>query len=179
MSNTTVINLLSGSGTGKSTLASGLFYTMKSENKSVELVTEFIKGLAWQGHKIGPLDQFWISGEQSRREASLYGKVDYIITDSPLLLSPAYESFYKGKSIVDEAVNKFLLQAEELGVEHKNYFLKRNKVFDPRGRYETEQQAKDFDEFLLDRLNFNDISYTYVDVPDSERISFILNHVYR
>ena len=44
---TRVINLLGAPGAGKSTAAAGLFYRMKKEFLSVELVTEYAKDLIY------------------------------------------------------------------------------------------------------------------------------------
>ena len=167
---TQVINILGGSGLGKSTLAAGLFYEMKSQGMSVELVTEYVKQWAWKGHKVSPLDQPLIFGHQSNLEASLYGKVDYIITDSPLLISSVYEKFYNGESIVEEAVHKFMRRAEAQGVVYHNFLLTRNKAFDPRGRYETEEQAKQVDKLIESSLQ----DYMLLNCSDRDRVTQIL-----
>lgn len=175
--NTSVINILGGSGLGKSTLAAGLFYEMKMQGKSVELVTEYVKQWAWQSRKIAPLDQPLIFGHQSNLEASLYGRVDYIVTDSPLLISPIYEKFYNGESIVEESMNKFMNRAKAKGVVYNNFLLARNKPFDPRGRYETEHQAKQVDNLLLDYLDSTNTPYVLLTCPDRDRIEYIMHFI--
>ena len=84
---TKIINIIAGSGCGKTTTAAGLFYEMKKLGLSVELVQEFVKTWAWQGKEIVREDQPTILDEQHNREMMLYNKVDFIITDSPIILS--------------------------------------------------------------------------------------------
>jgi ATP:corrinoid adenosyltransferase len=91
---TKVINMFGGSGIGKSTTAAGLYHQMKLQGLNVELVREYVKGWAWAGTKVNTYDQVYIFGKQARSEYMLYGKVDYIVTDSPILLSPIYDRYY-------------------------------------------------------------------------------------
>lgn len=174
---TKVINLFGGSGLGKSTTAAGLYYEMKLRGFHVELVREYVKQWAWEGTKVGPYDQLYLLGKQSKYESRLYGKVDYIITDSPLLLSPIYESFYAGKTIVREAALGFLEKAKANGVDHYNFILERHKPFDTRGRYETEEQARQVDQHVLLCLSGWGIPFTPVAADDRERVPEIIKAV--
>ncbi len=54
----TIINLLGGPGSGKSTTAAGLFNIMKTEGMSVEFAGEFAKDLTWSERKFCLTDQF-------------------------------------------------------------------------------------------------------------------------
>lgn len=163
---TTLINIYGGSGSGKSTVAAGLYYDMKVKGINCELVTEFVKQWAWEQRTIGPFDQLFISGNQSYNESRLYGKVDYIIADSPLLLGPIYEMFYNnGKSTSLDSVLNFIKLAEK-SIKTKNFFLNRNVPFSNNGRYETEDQADEFDNFLKYILNDLEISYIMVNNKD-------------
>ena len=174
---TVVVNMLGGSGIGKSTTAAGLYYNMKLEGMNVELVREYVKVLAWQGTKIGQFDQVNIFGEQCKLEHTLYGKVDYIVTDSPILLAPVYEVFYHGDSIIEEAAVKFLNKAEVEGIKHINIILQRNKPYDERGRYQTEEEALDVDKRTLNFLNKYRMPYYEVGGPDDKRVEKILKIV--
>lgn len=166
---TIVINLLAGSGVGKSTTAADLFAKLKLRKYNAELVQEFVKKWAWQGRKPTGFDQVYLFGKQAQSESCLYGKVDYIVTDSPLLLSGFYEGYHLKREIVLPAVLNFLDYAKENGVIHKNYFLSRNKPFDPRGRYETAEEAKNVDVLLKDFLAKHQIDYKFLDVDDELR----------
>jgi nicotinamide riboside kinase len=170
--------MFGGSGIGKSTTAAGLYHSMKLDGCNVELVREYVKAWAWAGTKVNMYDQIYIFGKQARSEYSLYGKVDYIVTDSPILLSPIYDRFYNGKdAIIEESALKFIKKAQNNGVEHINFLLERQKAFNPEGRYETEEQAKAVDVFVKNFLNENDIPYYVLSCPDEERIKSILNSI--
>ena len=171
---TKVINMLGGSGIGKSTTAAGLYYHMKLAHKNVELVREYVKLLAWQGIKPGQYDQVNIFGEQCKLEHSLYGKVDYIITDSPIVLAPIYENFYHGDSMTEEAAIKFLNKSKDNGVEHINILLARGKDYDSNGRYQTLEEAIEVDRRVCNFLFKYGMDYVVVDGPEEERVKKIM-----
>src|SRR6266446_4338308 len=85
-----VINLFGGPGTGKSTVASDLFALMKWQNMNVELVTEFAKEVTWEKHHNIFNDQLYILAQQNRRLERLKDQVNYVISDSPILMYQAY-----------------------------------------------------------------------------------------
>jgi len=172
---TKVINLLGGSSVGKSTTSCGLYYNMKLKKINVELVREYVKMWAWLGREVHPYDQIYISGKQAQLESSLYNKVDYIITDSPLLLGPIYELFYTKNSIVLPSVQRQLNYAKENAVEHINYVLERHQKYSQLGRFQNEESAKAFDKFLIEWLNNLNIKYKICKVPDLERVDWILS----
>lgn len=174
---TLVINMLGGSGIGKSTIAAGLYYHMKLEHMNVELVREYVKILAWQGAKISRFDQVNIFGEQCKLEHTLYNKVDYIITDSPIVLAPIYEIFYHGDSIMQEAALKFLVKAKEDGVRQLNIVLERNKPYDTKGRFQTEEEARSVDALTLDFLDKYNIAYSVVSGSEQDRVKQIMELV--
>jgi nicotinamide riboside kinase len=174
---TKVINLFGGSGSGKSTLAAGLFHAMKVQGLNVELVTEFIKGMAWEGVIPSKYDQPYIFGNQSKNESRLYGKVDYVITDSPLLLGPVYEQFYTGESLTETSVLSFLDRAKNNKVEHINFFLERYKPFNPAGRFETEDKAKEIDGLIKTKLVDLNTPFININKDIEDKIQFILQCV--
>ena len=170
--------MLGGSGIGKSTIAAGLYYNMKLKHINVELVREYVKILAWQGASIGQFDQVNIFGEQCKLEHTLYGKVDYIVTDSPILLAPVYEYFYHNDSMMEEAALKFIRKAKESGVTHLNFLLHRGKDYDTKGRYQTEEEAKTVDFLTKDFLNKHSIPYIEVSGPEDVRVKRIMEIVF-
>lgn len=177
---TTIINLYGGSGVGKSTVAALLFAQMKMFRMDVELVREYVKLWAWSGKQIRPADQIYLLGKQSAYESTLYGKVDFIVTDSPVMLAGAYAEWHSGQEgvYVSEAAKSFYAVSEKShNVRYLNYFLGRNNAFDPRGRYETEEEAKSFDKFLMAQLTKYIGSYLIVHGSEQEKVNTILHDV--
>jgi hypothetical protein len=120
----------------------------------VELVREYVKYWAWNDRKVREWDQLYLLGKQSAYESMLYGKVDFIVTDSPILLAGIYQEYRSGGAdkYVGEAAKAFMKHAEDNGVEFMNFVLDRTKPFDPRGRWETEEQAREIDKFVWNYL---------------------------
>lgn len=167
--------MLGGSGVGKSTLAAGLYYQMKLAHKNVELVREYVKLLAWQGIKPGQYDQVNIFGEQCKLEHSLYGKVEYIVTDSPIILAPIYEHFYHGDSMTEEAAIKFLEKSKNNGVEHINLVLTRGKEYDTEGRFQTLEEAQQVDTMVRNFLFKYNMPFIEIHGPEQERVKRIMD----
>ena len=177
---TTVINLYGGSGVGKSTVAALLFAQMKMFRMDVELVREFVKLWAWSGKQIRPADQIYLLGKQSAYESLLYDKVEYIVTDSPVMLAGAYAEWHSGADgvYVSEAAKSFYEMSEKShNVTYHNYFLARNNTFDPKGRYETEEEAKSFDKFLMAHLAGRIGPYMIVHGSEQEKVNAILHDI--
>jgi hypothetical protein len=91
--NTLHINLYGIPGTGKSGVARGVAQLLGRAGYDVELVQEYARELARDGRLIfmdpqtgerREADQFVISAEQYRRQASYDGKVQVVVTDSGL-----------------------------------------------------------------------------------------------
>lgn len=174
---TFVVNLLGGSGLGKSTTAALVFGELKRRGQVTELVREFVKEWAWSGKKVGPFGQSIIYGQQLERESSLYGKVDFIVTDSPLVLCPVYQAHYNKNESIKHCVLADLKTAQDMGVVHLNYLLKRNKPFDPRGRYEDEKTAKLIDRKVEAFLTYHGLDYIPVDCSDDDKVKFIADSI--
>jgi len=157
--NTRVVNLFAGPGAGKSTLAAEIFYKLKNLGYSCEMVREYVKEWAWAGRKISAFDQFYIAATQAQIESTLYGKVEFLISDSPLLLGCFYEKYNHGDSIALPSAIRLMNRAERLGVEYFNFYLIREKDYDSRGRYESKEEASELDGHLEQFLMNNGINY--------------------
>lgn len=156
MSRTTVLALYGGPGSGKSTTAASIFAHLKQEGINAELVTEYVKGWAWTDRKIGPLDQFYLFGKQLHRESNLYGRVDVLVTDSPIGVSAYYANKYAAPEIGAAMIaNHAAVRAQRLA-DYVDVALVRTKAYNPKGRYETEEQARLIDgemrSFMTDKL---------------------------
>lgn len=126
MKKTIVINLFAGPGGGKSTLAAALFAKMKENDINCEMVREYVKSWAWQEREIKTTDQLYVLAKQSQAESILYGKVDYVITDCPIMLPGVYQLLYHKGTYIGDAAFGFLSDASDVGVIFNNYILNRN-----------------------------------------------------
>ena len=87
---TILINLLGSPSAGKSTAARKLFSRLKDMYLNVEFVPEYVKSWAWDNREIKPYDQFYFFGKEAHNQSHLFNKVDFIISDSPVLLTAVY-----------------------------------------------------------------------------------------
>lgn len=152
-----VINLFGGPGSGKSTTAAGLFYHMKLQGESVDLVTEYAKELVWEGRLEDMLDkQEDIFIEQQSRIRRLRDNVDYAIVDSPLLFSYIYPKMNELQKGIDRwpALNEFLtfVAAVNDTYDNINIFLDRPESFEANGRDHNLQEAQEIDNAIQDTL---------------------------
>ena len=167
---TKVINIFGGPGSGKSTTAAGLFYRMKEDQLSVEHVTEYVKKWAWEGRLPGKFDQIYITGKQCKAEYMLYDKVDYVVTDSPCILGSFYDGYYnKEDKLVDDVVDRFMIQSQKEGVEYINIVITRSKPFVNAGRFSNELESRLIDDHLKDFLIEKRIDYCEIQSGDVDR----------
>ena len=89
-----LINLFGGPGIGKSSIAAGITYKLKKKHISCNNPYEFPKRLAWDKNIPAISDQLYVFANQHRGIAECYGKVDYIVIDSPILFSTIYHRYY-------------------------------------------------------------------------------------
>lgn len=130
---TKVINLFGNPGSGKSTVAAYLFSELKSRGLEVELVTETAKDLVWDEDRKRLSNQMYVFSTQLHRVDRLIGKVQYIITDSPLLLQIGY---YKERNLPASKSFKKLCIAYNKRYNNINIWLKPNKNISQVGRAE-------------------------------------------
>lgn len=171
---TKVINLLGGPGVGKSSIAALIYGKMKLQGYNVELAREVAKDWAWEGRIPGTYDQTYLFGAQSRVESRLYGKVDYIISESPLILSAIYELFYFEDSIIEPSIVKYLTKVKKNGILHSNYLLSRKEGYENTGRHQTEDEAKTIDTSIVDFLNKHEYEYIRVTSSIDNRVDDII-----
>jgi len=158
---TLVVNLFAGPSTGKSSTMAGLFSELKWRGLDCEMAPEFAKEKVWEESKKILSNQIYVFGKQLHTIHRVMGKVDCVITDSPLLLSLIY-----GKNQVpsfEGLVTEVFNQQWSL-----NIFLKRLKKFNPNGRLQNEEQAKQIDRDILAMLKRKEVDFIEIDSkPDS------------
>jgi len=153
---TLLVNFYAGPGTGKSSTMAGVFSELKWMGINCEMAPEFAKEKVWEG-SLNILDnQIYVFGKQLHTIHRLLGKVDVIITDSPLLLSIIY-----GKNECPEF--KDLVLAVHNGLNNWNIFLNRIKKFNPSGRLQNEKESIEIDNRILKLLGDNKIKFDRYD----------------
>lgn len=176
---TTIINLYGGPGSGKSTSAAYFYYLLKTQGKNVELVREYVKDWAWESRPMSTYDQIYFLGKQVRRESMLYGKVQYIVTDSPVMMNLYYAQRYCSVSLAEgirAATLSFYRQGIEDGHNHIHVMLERNKPYQGEGRYQTESEAKEIDvgvQQVLSNLKFPMVHST----PDEDQLKLVWDKI--
>ncbi len=151
---TKVINLFAGPGAGKSTTAAGIFHLLKLRGYNCELVHEFAKDLTWRERYNTLSVQPYVFGKQLERIESLIDKVDFIVTDSPILLSAIYvEGSKYPLSFAKSVIDIFKL------FNNRNYFLWRSKEYLQIGRSQTLAQSQLLDHRIRELLVLEHIDY--------------------
>ena len=169
---TKVINLLAGPSAGKSTNAFGLMHHLKKNRINCEMASEFAKDLVWNKNWESLDDQLLIFGEQHARMYRLLGQVDYIVTDSPLLLSAIYMrdglKKYKPHPEIDVDFEKFVIDIFNR-FENYNYYVDRGeRKFIQEGRTQDKARAIEKDNQVRELLERRAIPYKVV--PNYEAI---------
>lgn len=167
--NTTIINLYGGPGSGKSTGAAFLFHKLKTQGSNVELVREYVKEWVWTARKFSTYDQIYFLGKQVRQESLLFGKVDVIVTDAPVLMNLYYAQKYCPVVIsegVRAATLAFYKQSEDDGHKHIHVFLNRTKPYLSHGRYQTEDEAKEIDDEV--RKVLRHLKFPFIETTSEE-----------
>ena len=169
MKETIVINLIGGPGSGKSTITSGIFYNLKKNGIDCEMALEFAKDKVWE-ESYRTLDgQIYVFGKQYHRLWKLLGKVDVIITDSPLILSAIYN-----KEQSDYFENFIIEQFKKFN--NKVYFIERNpSQYQENGRMQNLEEAIEKKEKILDILKRNNISF--INIINEKAVDFILSDI--
>lgn len=146
---TTIIKIFGGPGAGKSTLAAKIFAELKMNyDGSVEYVQEYAKSLVWQGKEHLLSNQPLVTNGQKNMLMPLVGKVDVIVTDSPLELGLFYANCKEYcnyvKKVSDECNQKF---------NSLNLFIKRgNFKFERQGRVHSLGQSIIIDEAIIKEI---------------------------
>ena len=161
----------------KTTLCARLFAQLKDLGINAYLTMEVAKAWCLQGREIGKYGQFILFGQEAERQSRLFNKVNIGIADSPVGLTGFYNYYYSGKkdNSLSAPCKEFYRRAEEDGVKILNFFLTPQKPYDPRARYQTEEQAQDVNVSLKEWLTWEGYDYTVLDCPDEERIDKIMD----
>lgn len=153
---TLVINMFAGPGAGKTTCAWEIASKLKKLGYVTEYVSEYAKELVWDGKEDllegTAVKQKAVYDEQKRRIDRLLGKVDFVVTDSPPILSMVYlkESAPEFEKQMIKDFNKY----------HTfNIFIERSRHYEREGRLQTLEEAKELDRGVKSFLKDNGIYF--------------------
>ena len=177
-----IVNLFGGPGVGKSSIAAGITYKLKKNHINCDQPYEFPKLLAWDDNHSAIQDQLYVLANQHRGIVKSYGKVDYIVLDSPILLSLTYRNYYKGteypSSLYGESFDKMVLDTFNQ-YDNINIVLERaDGVHNNDERYQNLEQSKELDIVIENSLIDNNIPYHTIQVGENtvdEIIKLILD----
>ena len=136
-----VINFFGGPNSGKSTQAAGMFHRFKIDGYNAEHVNEYAKMCVWENRIDLLEDQLYVMAKQHRRVKRLADKVDFCITDSPLMLGAVYRTAYN-QTYYSDLIDKICYECYS---KHKNinFFMKRTS-----DNYTESQRSLDYENAL-------------------------------
>lgn len=169
---TLIINIFAGPGAGKSVMAAELFSKLKRRGIETEMALEYAKDKVWE-NSLGVFEnQLYVFAKQYHRIHRLLGKVQVIITDSPIILSGYYD-LGKNPDFYDFVKNTHFKLENNI-----NLFINRiPDNYSENGRYQDLTGAIKIDNDLLELLKSHNIDF--INVQDSEEESNkITNYIF-
>ena len=158
--NTIIVNLMGGPCVGKSTMCSDIFSILKRKGVEIEMSLEYAKDIVYEENFKKLDNQIYIFGKQHYRVWRLNGKVQVVITDSPLLNSIIYDK-------TNNQLLKDLVIYEFKKMNTLNFYIDREVDYNPNGRMQTLEQALQVDQNYLQLLDTNQIGYTSIPKGES------------
>ena len=168
---TIIVNLFGAPGAGKSTGAAYIFSKIKMAGVNAELVTEFAKDKVWEESKEVFNNQIYIFGKQSFKISRVMNKVDVIITDSPIILS----SFYNSDEMIQEELDALVMKTFN-SYNNMNYFIKRVKPYQEKGRFQTEEESDQIADEVSTLLDKKEVDYEVI-AGDTEGYDYIVKQI--
>lgn len=172
-----MINFVAAPGAGKSLMSAMIFAELKMRHYSAEMVQEYAKNLVWQGRLEELNCQWMVSMEQYRMLKAVNEKVEYICTDSPLLIGMYYNRTH-GNNVCDVVKTEAMIASKMNEFDNVYIYLKRNWEFpfETEGRIHTEEESihiEDGLKYLLDEYGIR-----YLEVTSSrDSIQKILEYI--
>lgn len=173
-----VLNFFGAPGAGKTTGAAYVFARLKMAGVKCELATEFAKDAVWEDNQEILRNQIKILGEQYLKITRCEGKIDVLVTDSPLINS----YFYNTDETLDDSLKQMAFELFHK-YDNINFFINRTKPYVSEGRLQTEEESDeigqkikltlrnndvDFEEYDGDITSYNEIAEKVLDIVKNE-----------
>lgn len=166
---TIVVNLFGGPCSCKTTFCAAIFAELKKRDINCEMALEFAKEIVYEGNLNRLKNQLYLFSEQHERITRLVGKVDVIVTDSPLISHVIYD--LNNDHMLQEVIIREQKIFNDLG-----YFLIRGETYSMNGRYHTFEQAKEIDIKIKNLLNLHKIKHQEIG-SDIENVDMIVKEI--
>jgi len=137
---TRVLNFFSGPGAGKSTTKAGTFFELKCAGAKAAQIEEYATERSFAEDWETLANQRKVLCKQEKRQRRLLGKVNWIVTDSPIVLSCLYgRNEFATSEFRQEVWEKFN------AYENVNIWVDRVKPYQLYGRHHSEDEARELD----------------------------------
>lgn len=166
-----VINFFGGPGAGKSTFSAGAYFYLRMLQYRTELVREYAKELVWdQVPTPWPQDHIFTT-QRNRINRLANHSIDYVVTDSPCLLTTAYMLFNNDYSF---ALDR-LARAAHKEHDHLNILCTHvwEDAYDEVGRVHSKDQSLEIQG--LCRYALEDLGETYLELPRTSTYQDLVN----
>ena len=169
MKNLRRINLFAEAGGGKTITSANVRAQLGFKGYDVELVEEVIKDWTYVGRSPASCDSFYLQGCQIQKEdIRLRAGVDFIVSDSPLMLQYFYAMYHKAPLQVP------MLQAcqdfEDIYPSLNIFIDREDKFYDETGRYEKLPEAKSIDMLIKEVLTRYGVSFRSFSCLDQDKV---------
>ena len=173
-----LINFVGAPSCGKSMMAALTFVKLKTHHNSSELIQEYAKQLVWENRLEELANQWYVTKKQYDMIKAVYGKVDYVVTDSPLLIGLHYNRYHTDNVCnVEKTEGMIVSKMEEFN--NIYIFLKRNRKnpYETIGRIHNEEQSIEIEKNLKGLLDEFDLKYLEIE-SDVNNIDKIMEYIY-
>lgn len=173
---TKIINFIGGPGVGKSTTALGVAYNLKKRRRNIEYVSEFAKDVTWRGIQALLENQTYIFAEQFHRQFALLNQVEFVVTDSPLVLSCVYHNYGAHKltdtEYIDQTTAFYLATYKQF--DNITYLVEAGvRPYNPVGRNQTKEEALKVHNDTLAFMDKHKLPYRRIR-PEDEGVEQVL-----
>lgn len=167
----TIIGIVGGPCTGKTTLSRFLHTTLQDFGVNIELADEFAsRDIVKNGIPdctYAPFEQFRFALQQRRLEDSCLRQADLVVSESPGFVAYLYARLEKNAAPIPRA-ELFMEDLETLFTEaryryNRIYMLNRESGFEKNGiRFHSEDESLTFDTLLRESLERHEVTYTFL-----------------